>query len=120
MAACGVLGIAGVSIPFVELGIAASVIVLGLAVALKWSVPTTVAMGIAGFFAIFHGHAHGAEMPADVSGLVYALGFTLATAFLHLAGLGIGLAGHRASRIALQAGGGAMALAGAAILTGYL
>jgi urease accessory protein len=120
MAAGGALGIAGMPVPFVELGIAASVIVLGLAVALQWSVPTAAAMALAGFFAIFHGHAHGAEMPADISGLAYALGFMLATAILHLAGLGIGLAGHRASRVALQAGGGAMALAGAAILTGYL
>jgi urease accessory protein len=120
MAAGGALGIAGVPIPLVELGIAASVIVLGLAIALQWSVPITAAMALAGFFAIFHGHAHGAEMPANVSGLAYALGFMLATAILHFAGLGIGLAGHRTSRVALQAGGSAMALAGAAILTGYL
>jgi urease accessory protein len=120
MAAGGALGIAGMPVPFVELGIAASVIVLGLAIALQWSVPTTAATALVGFFAIFHGHAHGVEMPADASGLAYALGFMLATAILHVVGLGIALAGHRASRIALQAGGGAMALAGAAILTGYL
>jgi urease accessory protein len=124
MAAGGALGIGGVPVPFVELGIAASVIVLGLAVALRWSMPTAAAMSLVGFFAIFHGHAHGAEMPVDASGLSYGLGFMLATAILHLAGIGIGLAigqvGERISRFAVQAGGTAMALAGAAILTGYL
>ena len=120
MAVGGALGIAGVPVPYVELGIAASVIVLGLAIALQWSVQTTAAMGLVGFFAIFHGHAHGAEMPADAPGLVYALGFMMATAVLHLAGLAIGQAGQRASRIALQAGGSAMALAGAAMLIGHL
>lgn len=124
MAVGGALGISGVSVPFVELGIAASVIVLGVAVALQWSMPTAAAMALVGFFAIFHGYAHGAEMPGDASGVSYALGFMLATAILHLAGIGIGLAigrfGSRISRLAVQAGGSAMALAGAAILTGYL
>jgi len=124
MAVGGAFGIAGAPVPFVEIGIAASVIVLGLAVALQWNLPTAAAMALVGFFAIFHGHAHGAEMPADAAGLSYALGFMLATAILHLVGIGTGLAfgriGATTSRVALQAGGGAMALAGAAILTGYL
>ncbi|SFE10955.1 HupE/UreJ family protein [Roseivivax sediminis] len=124
MAVGGALGIAGAPVPFVELGIVASVIVLGLAVALQWHVPTAAAMALVGFFAIFHGHAHGAEIPAGVSGLEYALGFMFATAVLHAIGVGIGFGfsqvGARISRAALQAGGGAMALAGVAILTGYL
>jgi urease accessory protein len=123
MAVGGTLGIMGADVPFVEGGIAASVIVLGLAVALQWSVPTVAAMALVGFFATFHGYAHGAEMPADVPGLGYPLGFMLATALLHVLGivigLGIGRIGTR-SRIALQAAGGAMALGGVAILTGYL
>jgi urease accessory protein len=123
MAAGGALGIMGADVPFVEGGIAASVIVLGLAVALQWNVPTVAAMALAGFFAIFHGYAHGAEMPADVSGLGYAIGFMMATALLHIIGIGIGLGIGRIgarSHIALQAAGGAMALGGVAILTGYL
>lgn len=123
MAAGGALGIAGIGVPFVEFGIAASVIVLGLAVALQVSVPVIAAMAIVGFFAVFHGHAHGAEMPADASGFNYALGFMLATALLHVAGIGIGLGigrmGAGKSRIALRAGGGIMAFAGAGILAGY-
>jgi urease accessory protein len=123
MAAGGLLGASGVNIPFVELGIAASVIVLGAIVALRWSPPSAGATALVGFFALFHGHAHGTEMPADASGLQYALGFILATALLHAAGIGLGLGAGRIgsrSQLAFQAGGGAMALAGIAILTGYL
>jgi urease accessory protein len=123
MAAGGALGIMGADVPFVEGGIAASVIVLGLAVALQWHAPTVAAMALVGFFAIFHGYAHGAEMPTDVSGLDYAIGFMMATALLHMLGIGIGLGIGRIgarSPIALQAAGGAMALGGVAILTGYL
>ncbi len=123
MAVGGTLGISGVGLPFVELGIASSVIVLGALVALQTSMPTVIAMGIVGFFALFHGHAHGAEMPTDASGLTYAAGFMVATALLHVVGiaLGLGLA-HLASeysqRIA-QVGGAAMAAAGMGILGGY-
>ena len=106
--------------PFVEIGIALSVVVLGLAVALAPGLPTLAAMALVGFFAIFHGHAHGAEMPQDVSGYAYAAGFMLATALLHAAGIALGLAlarmGQLAGRRAVQAGGGAMALAGLVIL----
>ena len=123
MAVGGALGVAGIGVPLVEFGIAASVVVLGLAVALRWNAPVVAAMALVGFFAIFHGHAHGSEMPVDVSGLSYALGFMLATALLHAAGiaigLGIGRIGER-SRLAMQAGGGAMALAGVGILAGVL
>lgn len=120
MAIGGALGMAGINVPFAEVGIALSVIVLGLAVAFRIGLPTLGAMALVGFFAIFHGHAHGAEMPHDASGYTYAAGFMLATALLHGAGVALGLlfgkmgqlAGHRV----VQAGGGAMALAGVAIL----
>ena len=75
---------AGVPVPHVELGIAASVIVLGAIVALGLNVPVAVAMGLVGLFAVFHGHAHGTEMPLDAAGAAYAAGFMLATALLHL------------------------------------
>jgi urease accessory protein len=125
MAVGGALGISGVELPYVELGIAMSVIVLGALVALQTSMPTSIAMGIVGFFALFHGHAHGAEMPTDASGLSYAAGFMLATALLHVAGIALGLVGlakiaSSYSRRVIQAGGAAMAVAGVGILTGYL
>lgn len=124
MAFGGALGVAGISVPFVEIGIAASVVVLGLAVALQRSTPIAVAMGLVGFFAVFHGHAHGAEMPADASGLQYALGFMIATALLHAAGIGAGLGvrgiGAAGSQFALRAGGAVMALAGVGMLVGYI
>ncbi|MCA1407604.1 HupE/UreJ family protein [Ensifer sp. IC3342] len=123
MAAGGALGIEGIAVPFVEIGIAASVIVLGLAVALRWNPPTAVAMGVVSLFAIFHGHAHGAEMPMDASGLQYALGFMAATALLHVAGIGLGFALGRVgakSHVATRLGGSAMALAGLGIMTGVL
>ncbi|MCO5063517.1 MAG: HupE/UreJ family protein [Rhizobiaceae bacterium] len=123
MAIGGMVGIAGIPLPFVEIGIGASVVVLGLAVALNWSLSILAAMTLVGFFAVFHGHAHGTEMPVAASGLTYGLGFILATATLHALGiaigLGIGSVGARLSRFNSQAGGGAMALAGLGMLAGF-
>ena len=120
----GVLGIAGVSLPFVEIGIGLSVVVFGMAVAFGLNMPAALAMLLVGFFAIFHGHAHGTEMPESISGLAYGAGFVLATATLHAFGIGLGLIVGKTSRIfgerLLQALGGAMALVGIAILTGYV
>jgi urease accessory protein len=110
MAVGGALGMAGIGIPFVEIGIGLSVVVFGAAVALRANVPVVAAMAVAGFFAIFHGHAHGAEMPDNVSGFEYAVGFVLATALLHAAGIGLGLAigkmsDVRGTRVAQLTGG---------------
>jgi urease accessory protein len=120
MALAGVAGMAGVELPFVEIGIALSVVVLGLAVAFQLSVPTLGAMTLVGFFAIFHGHAHGSEMPESTSGLAYGAGFMCATVLLHAIGIFLGLsiahAGKIHSRRIVQFGGGAMAIAGMAIL----
>jgi urease accessory protein len=120
----GALGMVGIDVPFVEIGIGFSVVALGLAVAFRSHLPTAAAMALVGLFAIFHGHAHGAEMPESASGLVYGVGFVLATALLHalgiVSGLGIGKAGTAIGRRALQTAGSAMALAGVAILAGYL
>jgi urease accessory protein len=122
MAAGGALGMAGVTVPLVEAGIALSVVVLGLAVALRMNVPTLAAMALVGFFAIFHGHAHGTEMPQDSSGVAYAAGFLLATALLHTAGIALGITVARLGEFAggrtVQVAGGAMAIAGIAILAG--
>lgn len=117
----GALGILGFPLPFVEVGIALSIVVLGIAVAVKWNWPVAAAMTLVGLFAIFHGHAHGTEMPVDASGVSYALGFVKATGLLHLAGIGLGLAvgklGESRFRL-VQAGGAAIAVAGVAILVG--
>jgi urease accessory protein len=91
MAAGGALGIAGVAIPGVEIGIAASVVVLAGVVALRMKTPVVLAMALVGVFAVFHGHAHGSEMPLDASGAFYAGGFLAATALLHAAGITLGM-----------------------------
>lgn len=120
MTVAGVLGAFGVPLPFVETGIAASVIALGLIIAFEVKVPVAAAMALVGFFAVFHGHAHGAEMPEDTSGLAYGIGFVVATALLHAFGVGIGLVLGRAASMRgekiLRLSGCAMSLAGAAIL----
>jgi urease accessory protein len=124
MAIGGALGVAGIAVPFVEAGIALSVIVLGLAVALRWKAPVAAAMALVGLFALFHGHAHGSEMPIDAAGFEYGMGFILATALLHGAGLALGLGFARFGRAtaprAVQFGGVAMAVAGLGILTGVI
>jgi urease accessory protein len=120
----GGIGMSGTALPFVELGIGTSVVVLGVAVATRLDIATALAMALVGFFAIFHGHAHGAEMPEAVSGLEYGAGFIVATAALHATGVFLGLLMGRTSEIysrcVLQAAGSAMAVAGVAILVGYL
>jgi urease accessory protein len=119
MAIGGGLGMAGVAVPYTEIAIALSVVVLGLAVALRLNLSTVAAMTLVGAFAIFHGHAHGAEMPADAAGLSYATGFLVATALLHGVGLALGLTatwlGDSRWRVA-QLSGGAIALAGIPLL----
>lgn len=122
MAVAGGLGMAGMPLPFVESGIALSVIVLGAIVALGMKAPVAIAMGIAGLFAIFHGYAHGAELPSNASGLGYAFGFMLATALLHAAGIGLGHAvgrvGESYGKSVYRVAGAVVAIAGVGLLTG--
>lgn len=87
-------GMAGVELPAVEAGIAASVAVLGLLVLLNKRVPVAAGMLLVGAFAVLHGHAHGAEMPQAADPVLYSLGFLLSTAMLHAAGIAIGLTRH--------------------------
>jgi urease accessory protein len=117
MALGGMLGLLGVPLPGVEIGIAASALVLGLAVSASWRPPLWAAATIVGLFAIFHGHAHGTELPAGASGLLYSLGFVVATGLLHAAGIGIGTI-HRwpRGRRILRVAGGAVAAAGLVFL----
>ena len=98
MAAAGLAGMSGVALPMTEVGIAASIVVLGGAIALRLSMPVAAAMALVGFFAMFHGYAHGFETPETASGLLYGLGFVAATALLHGLGIGIGLAVSRLDR----------------------
>jgi urease accessory protein len=124
MACGGVWGMAGIGLPYPEIGIGLSVVVLGIIVATRVNPPLAIAMALAGLFAVFHGYAHGAEMPETVSGFAYGLGFVLATALLHATGIGLGIsigkAGERYSRLVAQIAGGAMAIAGGAILGGLM
>lgn len=124
MAIGGLAGFAGVAVPFFEAGIAASVVVLGAIVALRLHAPVAIAMGLVGLFAVFHGYAHAAEMPAGASGAAYAAGFLMATAALHALGLGVGamigrIAAER-GRLAYQLSGGAIVVAGSALLAGLI
>lgn len=119
----GAAGNARIDMPFVEAGIGLSVVALGLLVAFQVSLPNAAAMLIVGLFALVHGYAHGAEMPVGASGLSYGSGFIAATALLHAAGIGLGMAiraiGRDRRRIA-QLAGGAMSIAGLAILGGAI
>ena len=120
MTFAGVAGVTGVALPSAESGIALSVVVLGLAVAFQLNVPTLVAASLAAFFAVFHGYAHGAEMPASTSWLSYGLGFVCATVLLHATGVGLGVAigrtGRSNGRRIVQIGGAAISTAGVALL----
>lgn len=120
MAFGGALGIIGVPLPMVETGIALSGVVLGLLVAFAVRAPIWVAAVIVGIFAVFHGHAHGAELPEAFSAYGYAVGFVVGTGLLHMAGIGIGfLTRSRAGTVAVRGMGGLIALVGAAFLTGF-
>lgn len=120
MAVGAALGMAHVGIPYVELGISLSVVVLGLAVAMQWPLSTVATMTIAGFFAVFHGHAHGAEMPVNISGASYAAGFLVATALLHATGIALGAGVNRLAEkreVTARIAGGAIAIVGVCLAT---
>ena len=122
MVAGGAAGYYGVPLPMVEQGIAVSVIVMGLAVAFGLKLPMVPAMALVAAFAVFHGHAHGAEGSGAGSFLGYAAGFVIATSLLHAAGIVLGLMldrlGGSLSTNVLRLVGATGALAGAAILMG--
>jgi urease accessory protein len=121
MAFGGALGVLGVPLPAVELGIAASAVVLGLLIAFAVRSPLWVAAIVVGAFAIFHGHAHGTELPSAASPVAYSIGFVVATGLLHLLGIAFGLLiGHPAGAMAVRTGGAAIALAGLAFLLGFV
>ncbi len=118
------LGAAQIEVPFVELGIALSSVVIGGAAALGRPMPVAGAAALVGVFAVFHGHAHGAEMPANAAGFEYAVGFTLATAALHLAGIGAAIGVSKVvgkyGKPVAQVAGVVFALGGIGVLAGWL
>ncbi|HQR47734.1 MAG TPA: HupE/UreJ family protein [Steroidobacteraceae bacterium] len=112
MAMGGMLGFLGVPLPGIEYGIAASAIVLGAAVAFEVRPPLVVAALLVGIFAIFHGYAHGTELPPGQSAMLYSLGFVVATGCLHAVGIGIGTAHRWPWGRRLLRGAGAVVMAG--------
>ena len=112
MALGAVVATAGLPLPAVESGIAASVLILGLLITFSARVPTTLGMMLVGVFALFHGHSHGMELPQAASAASYGLGMLLATIGLHATGLGAGILFRRAA-VLLRIGGVMIAAAGA-------
>lgn len=114
MAVGGMLGLLGVPLPGIEYGIAGSAIVLGLAVGFEVRPPLAVAAALVGAFAVFHGHAHGTELPPGESALLYSMGFVAATGCLHAVGIGIGTVHRWAWGPTLVRVAGALVAAGGA------
>jgi len=119
MAIGGLLGVAGVPVPGIEAGITASVLALGLLIALQAKPPLALLIALVALFALFHGHAHGTELPQAASPVLYGLGFVVATAILHVFGLSVGFAMRRPKGLlAIRVGGGAIAATGIALFIG--
>lgn len=120
MLAGGALGMAHVALPFVEPGILASVVALGLLVALAIEVPISAGVAIIGLFALFHGHAHGTEVPENGGGLEYMAGFAVATALLHIAGIAAGVGLGKPMRGLARAAGCLCTALGVGMIFGIL
>lgn len=117
MALGSVYGILGHGLPFTEPAIALSSVVIGLSILAAWRAPLPVAGLIVAFFAVFHGYAHGAELPETEGAADYALGFVTSTGLLHLCGIAFGLLVHRPrGALALRLSGGLIAMAGLVFL----
>lgn len=121
MAVGGAMGVASFPVPPVELMIALSGVVLGLMIVFAVRLPTVVAAVIVGVFAIFHGYAHGQELPSAVNPGIYAMGFVLGTGFLHATGIGFSLLRNiRFGEVIVRSIGGGICLTGVGFLTGVL
>jgi urease accessory protein len=121
MAFGGLAGVLGVPLPGVEMGIALSAVALGAMVALALRPPLWVAGVLVGAFAIFHGHAHGTELPEAANPLAYGVGFVIATGLLHLSGIALGLLSRWPVGLgAVRVGGGLIACVGLFFLAGAL
>jgi urease accessory protein len=121
MAIAGAAGVFGVPVVGIETGIALSAIALGAMVALAAKPPLWVAALLVGGFAVFHGYAHGAELPIGADAISFSMGFVIATGLLHLSGIAFGaLSQWPSGRIAVQAAGGVITLIGFGFLTGVI
>lgn len=119
MVAGAALALSGAALPMVEFGIGGSVLVIGGLIAFGARLPLAAATALAGLFALFHGHAHGTELPGFAHPAAYGVGFVAATALLHAAGFGIAyLLRSQVGRLPLRAAGAAMAAVGAGFLLG--
>ncbi len=117
MATGGVMGILALPLPSIELGIALSVVVLGGMILASVKPPLWASILIVSFFALFHGYAHGAELPQQSDPLPYSVGFVVATGLIHIAGILIGFVTRLPhGMLALRAGGGAIAVTGVFLL----
>ena len=117
MAVGAALGLSGVTLPWVEIGIAGSVMVLGAVVALALRPSLAISIPLIGAFALLHGYTHGIELPASASALSYGAGFIAATLVLHAVGIATGLiAGRLPVRFAASTTGGAIAALGLVLL----
>jgi urease accessory protein len=87
----GIAGMAGLALPYAEIGIALSMLVLGTAIAAKWRPPIAIPLFLVAVFAVFHGYAHGVELPQAADPVTYATGFVLATGSIHVAGIVVGI-----------------------------
>jgi urease accessory protein len=117
MALGAALGLSGVTLPWVEIGIAGSVMVLGAVVALALRPSLAISIPLIGAFALLHGYSHGVELPASASALSYGAGFIAATLMLHAVGIATGLiAGRLPVRFAARTAGGAIAVLGVVLL----
>jgi urease accessory protein len=117
MALGAAFGVGGLVVPWVETGVASSVLVLGIVVALALRPSLSVSVSVIALFALLHGYAHGVELPTNASALAYGAGFVTATLVLHLVGIGIGLlAGRVPVRFAARTAGGAIAAVGVVLL----
>jgi urease accessory protein len=121
MALGGMLGLLGLVLPGAELGIGVSALILGLMVAMEVRPDLRLAAALVGFFAVFHGYAHGVELPEGQSGILYSIGFVASTGTLHATGIALGLV-HKWDwgKTTLRAAGGAIALAGVWFTWGVL
>ncbi len=116
-----ILGMLGAAMPPIEIGIALSVIALGSAVGLAWRAPVWLASVAVGVFAIFHGYAHGRELPSMVDPVAFTLGFVFATGSLHVIGIALGVSVRTPTgAFAVRASGGAIALTGCFYLASAL
>ena len=122
MAVGGALGLIDIGLGATELGIAISLVLLGAIIAAERTLPVRLAMLGVGFFAIFHGYAHGTEMPTTAEPVLYALGFLTGTALIHIAGVVIGdiFRHYERGKMILRVGGGLISLVGFLFIFGVL